>query len=123
MKTFLLALTLLFTQILCAQVYTTADEIPAFPGCENSTNKCECNQSQLLIIGETSNQIAQIEMIIDGNGIITSWRVINTSNIDVLEKVEATMTTMKYNFKLSPARINGKPVNYQMTLKLPILSN
>ena len=80
MKTFLLTLTLLFTQILCAQVYTTADEIPAFPGCESITDnaqKCFCNQSQMLLISETSGQIAQIEMIIDGSGIITSWRVTN----------------------------------------------
>jgi hypothetical protein len=124
MKTFFLSLTILMAQILSAQIYTTADEIPSFPGCESITDnaqKCFCNQSQMLIIGETTGQIAQIEMVIDGNGWINSWRVTNITDVDILAKVDFMMSSMRHNIRLTPARINGKPVNYQMVMKLPIL--
>jgi hypothetical protein len=108
-------------QILSAQIYTTADEIPSFPGCESITDnaqKCFCNQSQMLIIGETTGQIAQIEMVIDGNGWINSWRVTNITDVDILAKVDFMMSSMRHNIRLTPARINGKPVNYQMVMML-----
>ena len=89
--------------------------------CESITDnaqKCFCNQSQMLIIGETTGQIAQIEMVIDGNGWINSWRVTNITDVDILAKVDFMMSSMRHNIRLTPARINGKPVNYQMVMML-----
>lgn len=123
MKTFLTTLTLLLTQLLSAQVFTQVDEIAVFPGCENSFDKSTCNQMQLLILSNTAGQMAQVELTIDGNGSINRWQTISSDNMDIKVQVDNIMNELKSRIKLTPARIGGEPVNYEMRMMVPVIVN
>lgn len=126
MKTLLLSLTLLLTQILSAQVFTQVDEIASFPACENiidKTQKCYCNQSQLLLIGDSNSQVEQVELIIDGTGMINKWQTISSNDIEVKEQIDFIISELKKDVRLTPARISGRPVNYQMIMMVPVNVN
>lgn len=123
MKNLLLAIILLISQNLFSQVFTKADEIPSFPGCETITNneqKCLCNQSQLLILNQSIGESIRVKLTIDGSGNIIDWELNDINEISLISKVDEIISNIKQNIKLNPARINGKPVNFEMVIMLYI---
>lgn len=123
MKIILTTLVLLLTQILSAQIYNMVDEIASFPACEGITDnkqKCYCNQSQFLLIGENNSQMAQVRLVIDGTGKINRWYTISSDNVEIISQVDFILGEMKSNVRLSPARIGGEPVNSEMIILMPV---
>jgi hypothetical protein len=122
MKIILTTLTILLTQILSAQIYNMVDEIALFPACEGITDnkqKCYCNQSQFLLIGESNSQMTQVRLVIDGTGIINRWKT-SSDNVEIISQVDFILGEMKSNIRLSPARIGGEPVNSEMIILMSV---
>lgn len=121
MKNLLITIILLISQNLFSQVFTKADEIPSFPGCEtilNNEQKCLCNQSQLLILNQSNGESVRVKLTIDGFGNVIDWKLNDIDEISLITKVDEIISDIKQNIKLNPARINGRAVNFEMVITL-----
>lgn len=119
--TFFLAI----TQLLSSQSFTIVDELASFPGCEaitDNTQKQSCNQTKFQELAKVTGMPTRIELMIDANGCINSWQLLDSSDSDVLERVDLIMNNMRWSTRLSPPRIGTRYVNGVMIMLMPVLN-
>ena len=138
MKTRLLFILLLLTNIIFAQSYVAfAEEMPVFSGCENiidSRQKCECTKAQFANYIETklsplssgnTEMVINIGIIIYGRGLPTNLQVFDSDSLDdeTKDKIIQSINFYDDGIRFEPGRNGGRVVNVQMVIPVRVFTS